>query len=141
MESAGITIESIPTQAVRPMFLGGGEARVLTGDDFAEYLRLDNLNFKGFSKEAYIKNGQLPAGLWKFSVSVRHFYTNKTISNIGTVTAWITSYKPPVLTTPKDAQEINQAVIVSIDVDGTETIVGYTKYDSTLDTNHFILKE
>jgi hypothetical protein len=45
------------------------------------------------------------------------------------------------LTTPKDAQEINQAVIVSIDVDGTETIVGYTKYDSTLDTNHFILKE
>ena len=41
MESAGITIESIPTQVVRPMFLGGGEARVLTGDDFAEYLRLD----------------------------------------------------------------------------------------------------
>gem|GEM_PF-1127818 len=104
MESAGITIESIPTQAVRPMFLGGGEARVLTGDDFAEYLRLDNLNFKGFSKEAYIKNGQLPAGLWKFSVSVRHFYTNKTISNIGTVTAWITSYKPPVLTTPKEGE-------------------------------------
>ena len=60
MESAGITIESIPTQAVAPMFLGGGEARVLTGDDFAQYLRLDNLNFKGFSKEAYIKNYWCP---------------------------------------------------------------------------------
>lgn len=104
LESSGITIESIPTQAVAPMFLGGGEARVLTGDDFAQYLNLNNLNFKGFSKEAYIKNGQLPAGLWKFSVSVRHFYTNKTISNIGTVTAWITSYKPPVLTSPKDGE-------------------------------------
>ena len=104
MESSGITIESIPTQVVRPMFLGGGEARVLTGDDFAQYLNLNNLNFKGFSKEAYIKNGQLPAGLWKFSVSVRHFYTNKTISNIGTVTAWITSYKPPVLTSPKEGE-------------------------------------
>ena len=104
MESSGITIESIPTQAVAPMFLGGGEARVLTGDDFAQYLNLNNLNFKGFSKDAYIKNGQLPAGLWKFSVSVRHFYTNKTISNIGTVTAWITSYKPPVLASPKDGE-------------------------------------
>ena len=104
MESVGITIESIPTQVVRPMFLGGGEARVLTGDDFAEYLRLNNLNFKGFSKEAYIKNGQLPGGLWKFSVTVRHFYTNSVISNVGTVTAWITSYKPPVLTSPKEGE-------------------------------------
>ncbi|MBP5420516.1 MAG: hypothetical protein J6Y72_11980, partial [Bacteroidales bacterium] len=102
MECAGITIESIPTQVVRPMFLGGGEARVLTGDDFAEYLRLDNLNFKGFSKEAYVKNGQLPGGLWKFSVTVRHFYSNSVISNVGTATAWITSYKPPVLSTPKN---------------------------------------
>ncbi|MBP5419751.1 MAG: hypothetical protein J6Y72_08090, partial [Bacteroidales bacterium] len=102
MESAGITIESIPTQVVRPMFLGGGEARVLTGDDFAEYLRLDNLNFKGLSKDAYVKSGQLPAGLWKFSITVRHFHTNKIISNVGTATAWITSYQPPVLTSPKD---------------------------------------
>ena len=102
LESAGITIESIPTQVVRPMFLGGGEARVLTGDDFAEYLRLDNLNFKGFSKAAYQKSGHLPGGLWKVSVSVRHFYTNSVISNVGAATAWITSYKPPVLTAPKN---------------------------------------
>ncbi|MBQ3635603.1 MAG: hypothetical protein II951_08325, partial [Bacteroidales bacterium] len=104
MESAGITIESIPTQAVAPMFLGGGEARVLTGDDFAQYLNLNNLNFKGFSKAAYQKSGHLPAGLWKFSVTVRHFYTNKVISNVGTATAWITSYKPPVLTYPKEGE-------------------------------------
>ena len=104
MESAGITIESIPTQAVAPMFLGGGEARVLTGDDFAQYLNINNLNFKGFSKAAYQKSGHLPAGLWKFSISVRHFYTNKVISNVGTATAWITSYKPPVLDYPKEGE-------------------------------------
>ena len=36
---------------------------------------------------------------------------------------------------------VTKELPVRIDVDGTETIVGYTKYDSTLDTNHFILKE
>ena len=46
---------------------------------------------------------------------------------------------PELYISPKDAQEINQAVIVRIDVDGTETIVGYTK--QTKDINHFILKE
>ena len=38
----------------------------------------------------------------------------------------------------KDAME-NKRIIVCIDVDGTETIVGYTK--QTKDINHFILKE
>lgn len=104
MESAGITIESLPTQAVAPMLLGGGEVRVLTGDDFAQYLRMDNLNFKGFSKSSYQKTGRLPSGLWRISVSVRHFYTDKTISNVGTATAWITTYKPPVLTAPKEGE-------------------------------------
>ena len=104
MESAGITIESLPTQAVAPMLLGGGEARVLTGDDFVQYLRIDNLNFKGFSKSSYQKTGRLPSGLWRISVSVRHFHTDKTISNVGTATAWITTYKPPVLTAPKEGE-------------------------------------
>ena len=105
MESSGITIESLPTQAVSPMFLGGGELRVLTGDDFAQYLQLNNLNFKGFSKTAYQKSGRLPGGLWKISVSVRHFYSNKTISNVGTATAWITTYQSPVLTSPADKEK------------------------------------
>lgn len=102
MESAGITIESLATQAVSPLFVGGGEAMVLTGDDLAQSLRLDNLSFKGLSKSAYLKSGHLPAGLWKFSVSVRHYYTNKTISNVGTVTAWITTYQPPELVYPRE---------------------------------------
>ncbi len=104
MESAGVTIESLPTQAVAPMFLGGGEARVLTGDDLAQYLKIDNLGFKGYSKSAYRKVGRLPSGLWKISVSVRHFYTGKTISNTGVATAWITTYKPPVLTAPEEGE-------------------------------------
>lgn len=57
-------------------------------------------------------------------------FTPGTEGNLGT---------PELYISPKDAQEINQAVIVRIDVDGTETIVGYTK--QTKDINHFILKE
>ena len=53
LESTGITIESIKTAAVAPIFLGGGETLVLTGSDMAQYLRLDNLDFRGYSKEQY----------------------------------------------------------------------------------------
>jgi hypothetical protein len=48
---------------------------------------------------------------------------------------------PELYISPKDAQEINQAVIIRIDVDGTETIVGYTLRNVDAGTNHFILKE
>ena len=100
LESNGITIESKAMQNVSPLLLNGGETTTLMGDDIAPYLRLDNLDFKGFTKQAYQKTGQLPSGLWKISVSVRHFHTNRTLSNVGTATAWLTTYKPPLLTLP-----------------------------------------
>lgn len=56
-------------------------------------------------------------------------FTPGTEGNLGT---------PELYVSLDDAQEINQAVIVRIDVDGTETIVGYTK--RTKDINHYILK-
>ena len=114
MQSAGITIESLPTQAVSPMFLGAGESRMLTGDDLAQYLRIDNLNFKGYSRQAYMKNGYLPSGLWKISVSVQHFHTGRTLSNTGSASAWITTCQPPVLTHP--AQHGNEPDNASLPV-------------------------
>ena len=101
MESHGITITSRKDAPVTPLFLGGGEARVLIGDDLKQTLQLDNLTFQGYDKTAYIKSGVLPGGLWKITVWLEHLHTGRTLSNKGIATAWMASYPPPVLTAPK----------------------------------------
>ena len=53
MESHGITITSRKDAPVTPLFLGGGEARVLIGDDLKQTLQLDNLTFQGYDKTAF----------------------------------------------------------------------------------------
>lgn len=101
-QRAPVTIESAPSPAVPPMLLVGGEARVLTGADLAQYLRLDNLVFKGLTKSAYRKSGRLPGGLWRLSVSVRHLHTGRAVSNVGTAAAWVAVHRPPELSSPAD---------------------------------------
>lgn len=105
LESAGITVENIPTSAVAPLFLNGGETQILTGADMAQYLRLDNLEFRGYSKDSYRQTGQLPGGLWKVTIEVRHFHTGRVLSNRGAQTLWVSIYDPPVLTAPRNNTE------------------------------------
>ncbi len=102
LEGAGVTIESVPSPSSPPLLLGGGEARVLTGDDLAPYLRLDNLSFRGLTKAAYRRGGHLPGGLWRLSVSVRHLHTGRPVSNVGAATAWLAVHGPPSLSSPLD---------------------------------------
>ena len=104
----GITIETIPTAPVTPIFLSGGEVSVLFGDDMRDYFNLNNLQFKGFSKDEYRRTGQLPEGLYRFTVEVRHFQTGRLISNQGTAIAWIALGKPPMLKTPDNNAQLGQ---------------------------------
>ena len=105
LESTGITIESIKTAAVAPLFLGGGETLVLTGSDMAHYLRLDNLDFRGYSKEQYRQTGQLPGGMWRLTIEVHHFHNHRVLSNRGTATVWVSIYDPPELIAPRNGTE------------------------------------
>ena len=105
LESTGITIESIKTAAVAPLFLGGGETLVLTGSDMAQYLRLDNLDFRGYSKEQYRQTGQLPGGMWRLTIEAHHFHNHRVLSNRGTATVWVSIYDPPALTAPSNGTE------------------------------------
>lgn len=108
METVGITIESLPTLNTTPIYLDGGAATILFGDDLADYFDINNLTFKGYSKEAYRRTGQLPEGFYKFTVEVLHFQTNRLISNAGTATAWISVGKPPVLKLPENDKELGE---------------------------------
>jgi hypothetical protein len=100
IESLGITIENAPTIATIPIYVDGGAQTILSGSDLTDYFKLDNLTFKGFSKEAYRQAGQLPEGIYKFSISVLHFYTNRVVSNVGVASVWIVVGKPPTLKYP-----------------------------------------
>ncbi|MDR2628151.1 MAG: hypothetical protein LBC40_08985, partial [Dysgonamonadaceae bacterium] len=103
--TAGVSIETLPNLATVPLFLSGGEINVLFGDDLKDYFNIDNLNFRGYSKEQYLRTGQLPEGFYRFTVEVRHFATGRLISNRGSVTAWIAQGKPPTLKLPEDKTE------------------------------------
>jgi len=108
MESAGVTIETMPTLTTLPIYLNGGGVQVLYGDDLANYFNINNLTFKGYSKEAYRSSGQLPDGFWRFTVEALHYGTNRVVSNSGTVTAWMAVGKPPQLRSPEEGAEMGQ---------------------------------
>ena len=108
METAGVTIETPVTLATTPIYLNGGETSVLLGEDLSDYFNIDNLTFKGYSKQTYQRTGQLPEGFYKFTVEVLHHATRRVISNAGSTTAWIALGKPPVLRAPDDGARLGQ---------------------------------
>jgi hypothetical protein len=108
LETVGVTIETPPTINTTPIYLDGGATTILFGDDLKDYFDIDNLIFKGYSKEAYKRTGQLPEGFYKITIDILHFQTNRLISNQGSVTAWISLGKPPTLKLPENGKEIGE---------------------------------
>jgi hypothetical protein len=109
MEStAGVTVETPPTLVTAPLYLSGGLTTLLFGTDLADYFNINNLLFKGYSKQEYQRTGQLPEGFWRFTVEILHYGTNRPISNRSTATAWIALGKPPQLKTPDEGAELGQ---------------------------------
>ncbi len=108
LETVGVTIETPVTINTTPIYLDGGAVTILFGDDLTDYFNINNLIFKGYSKEAYRRTGQLPEGFYKITVEVLHYQTNRLISNSGAATAWITLGKPPVLKLPENNKVLGE---------------------------------
>ncbi len=108
METMGVTIENPPTITTTPVFVNGGETKIIFGKELADYFNINKLIFKGYSKETYKRTGQLPEGFYKFTVEVLHFNTNRLISNLGSAAAWISLGKPPILKLPEDNAQMGQ---------------------------------
>jgi hypothetical protein len=104
----GRGIETVPNITVLPTYLGGGETSILFGEDLEPYFNIDNLVFKGYSKEQYRRTGQLPEGFYRVTVEVRHYATGRLISNQGTAMAWFALGKPPMLKLPSNGAELGQ---------------------------------
>ncbi|OFX18755.1 MAG: hypothetical protein A2041_12665 [Bacteroidetes bacterium GWA2_31_9b] len=108
METMGVTVENPPTIVTTPIYINGGETTILFGTDLQNYFNINNLIFKGYSKETYNRTGQLPEGFYKFTVEVLHFNTNRIISNSGSATAWIALGKPPILKLPENNAQLGK---------------------------------
>ncbi len=57
LETVGVTIETPATISTTPIYLDGGAATILFGEDLADYFNINNLIFKGYSKETYRATG------------------------------------------------------------------------------------
>ena len=108
LETVGVTIETPATISTTPIYLDGGAATILFGEDLADYFNINNLIFKGYSKETYRATGQLPEGFYRVTVEVLHYQTNRLISNSGSVSAWMALGKPPVLKLPENNQVMGE---------------------------------
>ncbi|MDR1652666.1 MAG: hypothetical protein LBS01_03265, partial [Prevotellaceae bacterium] len=120
----GRGVETMPNIVVVPTYLGGGQTAVLFGEDLAPYFNIDNLVFKGYSKEQYRRTGQLPEGFYRVTVEVREFSTGKLVSNRGTAIGWFALGKPPILKYPDDNAQLGDIAGVPLTFTWQPTNVG-----------------
>ncbi|GHT23311.1 hypothetical protein AGMMS4957_14690 [Bacteroidia bacterium] len=105
---SGMTVETIPNIITPAIYLTGGLVTMLYGTDLTDYFNINNLQFKGYSKEDYRRTGQLPEGHYRITVEVRHWATGRIISSQGTAYTWMALGKPPVLKVPEDKAEMGK---------------------------------
>ncbi|GHT19911.1 hypothetical protein AGMMS4957_05280 [Bacteroidia bacterium] len=105
---SGMTVETVPNIITPAIYLTGGLVTMLYGTDLTDYFNINNLQFKGYSKEDYRRTGQLPEGHYRITVEVRHWATGRIISSQGTAYTWMALGKPPVLKVPEDKAEMGK---------------------------------
>ncbi|GHT24742.1 hypothetical protein AGMMS4957_18280 [Bacteroidia bacterium] len=105
---SGMTVETVPNIITPAIYLTGGLVTMLYGSDLTDYFNINNLQFKGYSKEDYRRTGQLPEGHYRITVEVRHWATGRIISSQGTAYTWMALGKPPVLKVPEDKAEMGK---------------------------------
>ncbi|WP_423147394.1 fibronectin type III domain-containing protein [Rubrolithibacter danxiaensis] len=101
IEGFGMSIQSKNDFYVSPVYLSGGEMRMLSGADLIPYLQPSNLIFQGLDMGNFNRNGgKLPEGVYRFSIEVLDYYNRKVVSNTaGSVLSVFLSY-PPIINIP-----------------------------------------
>lgn len=72
----GITVRSRTDWPARPISLSFGIPTQLSSAELQEYFRLENLDFIGYSQQAYLNNGGLPEGVYSLCVEAIDYDRN-----------------------------------------------------------------
>ncbi|MDR1225480.1 MAG: hypothetical protein LBK47_01095, partial [Prevotellaceae bacterium] len=107
MESATAKLESNPNHWFTPITLSPGELVSLSDIDFAEYLSLDRLLFRGVDKSAVVRSGRLPEGLYTFRLQVLDYRSREVIGSATPFTVMLRLNPPPALIFPRNGSVIN----------------------------------
>jgi hypothetical protein len=98
----GITLSTIPSQEIGPLYLNGGENLFLSGADLNQLFNPEKLNFSGISYQQYKQNAALPEGNYQFQFEIVDYNLGVTISNVnsGFASAWLILNDPPLINQP-----------------------------------------
>ena len=101
IESADIRISTSPNffPAI-PITLTPGVPTILQGDDFYEYLHVNNVELSGITAASLNQNGKLPEGLYNFCIEVLDFKTGIPLSLPSCNSAYLFMEPPPVTLSP-----------------------------------------
>ncbi|MDX2196667.1 MAG: fibronectin type III domain-containing protein [Cytophagales bacterium] len=117
IKSNSISIQSKSTYIPTPIQLSGGDVEILDGTDLAGYFNLENLDFTGYSKQAYTTSQKLPEGIYEFAVEVYEAKRDIILSNIALTLAVLELNDPPIWTFPANNEVVEatnpQNVLVS----------------------------
>jgi len=100
LKSNKVIITTSSNNRIEPIYINGGETIILTSEELREYFNLENLDFYGYSKAQYVRNGQLPDGVYQLYFEVLDYYRNFVISSNTPSYLYIYVNDPPILNTP-----------------------------------------
>ena len=101
ISSNSVQLKTDESRVYSPVNLSPGVPVQLSGAALAQYLNPDNLLFQGFTKQEYLRTGQIPEGLYTFCFEAVEANTNRVLSQSGACAlAWISKTEPPLLNTP-----------------------------------------
>ncbi len=100
IEGEGITISTSSTYMPEQIILDGGSPLRLSGDELSGYFNPKNLDFKGYSKEKFIKTGALPEGIYRIGFQALDYNKRIAVSLTGSATAWLVLNDPPIFNIP-----------------------------------------
>ncbi len=84
----------------QPITLYTAEPLTLSDMDFEDYFNLRNLECMGADRDKLQRYGQIPEGLYKFSLEVIEYQTGKIISRKQPVVAKVELKEPPLISAP-----------------------------------------
>lgn len=110
----GITLESKSLTIHEPVYLNGNEFLTLNGSDLQAFFNPDNLNFSGYSKTQYQRNGRLPEGVYTVGFELYDVIRKIPVASVRSTIVFLFLNEVPALTLPMNEQMISAA--------GTQTV-------------------
>ena len=81
LNNHGLHIQTAPYAPIPPILLEGGFPTELSDLDLEPYFDPENLLFEGISKHQYLRQQQLPQGIYRIYFQIVESLSNKTINN------------------------------------------------------------